>query len=163
MRRKWSGQHVPSAASASMSFAPTNSSTAGWSSKCPTMRTSPDTMPRIAGISRAATARRSAAGSAARRAPPNAGLARRPPVEPGDRPVDDVERRLVAAPSASSPQVKSPWLSSTHALRLRVLAAEPLQPQPELEARPLPRQPADLVAEDLPRQRPANPATPRSR
>ena len=36
--------------------------------------------------------------------------------------------------------------------RLRVVAAEFLQPQAELEARPLPRQPADLAAEDLCRQ-----------
>ena len=56
-----------------MSREPTNSSTAGWSSKWPTMRTSVETRPRIAGISRAATARRSSAGSAARTAPPKAG------------------------------------------------------------------------------------------
>ncbi len=74
MRRKWSGQLVPSAASGGMSCAPTNSSTASLSSKCPTMRTSFDTMPRMAGISRAATRRRSSGASAAWRGPPKAGL-----------------------------------------------------------------------------------------
>jgi hypothetical protein len=73
VRRKWSGQLVPSAAKGAMPFAFTNSSTASWSSKCPTIRTSFDTMPRIAGISAAATSRRSAGGSAWCSAPPNAG------------------------------------------------------------------------------------------
>ena len=50
--------------------------------KCPTIRTSPDTIPRIAGISRAATARRSAVGNAPCRAPPNAGT---PAVRPSSQ------------------------------------------------------------------------------
>ena len=59
-----------------MPFALTNASTASWSSKCPTMRVSPDTMPRIAGISAAATLRRSSGGSDPCAGPPNAATSR---------------------------------------------------------------------------------------
>ena len=48
------------------------------------MRTSFDTMPRIAGISLAATARRSSGGSGANRSPPNAGF---PAVRSASQPI----------------------------------------------------------------------------
>ena len=75
-----------------------------------------------------------------------------PRLQPADRAVDDVEGGLVAALRVVAPGEEAVALEHA-ALRLRVLAREPLQPQAELVARPLPRQPADLVAEDLGRQR----------
>ena len=151
VRRKWSGQLVPSAASFSRSFEPTNSSTAGWSSKWPTLRSPAEIMPRIAGISRAAMARRSAAGKRLARLAAESRLARGLALEPFDGAVDDADRRLVAFLRRVAPGEQA--VAFQHdAGRLRVVAAEFLQPQAELEARPLPRQPADLAAEDPCRQ-----------
>ncbi len=109
-------------------------------------------MPRIAGISAAATLRRSPGSSDRCRAPPKAGLAPGALVEPFDGAVDDVDRGVVAAPRVVAPGEEAVAFQH-HALRVRVVAAELPEPEAELVARALPRQPADLVAEDLLRQR----------
>ena len=57
-----------------MPFALTNSSTAAPSSKWPTMRASREIMPRMRGISAAATRRRSPGASGGRASPPKAGV-----------------------------------------------------------------------------------------
>ena len=57
-----------------MSREPMNSITASWSSKWPTLRSLSEIMPRMAGISLAAIARRSAGASALRTWPPKAAL-----------------------------------------------------------------------------------------
>ena len=75
-------------------------------------------------------------------------LAGRLALEPGDGAVDDVERQLVAGLGVVGPGEEA--VAFEHAaLRLRILAREFFQPQAKLEARPLPRQPADLVAVNL--------------
>src|SRR3954467_12647254 len=69
-------------------------------------------------------------------------------LEPFDRAVDDADRRLVALSCGVAPGEQA--VAFEHdAPRLWVLLAELFQPQPELETRPLPWQPADLAAEDL--------------
>ncbi len=65
VRRKWSGQLVPSAASFGALALPRKSSTTSESVKCPTMGRSCDAMPRMVAAIAAALARRSATGSAA--------------------------------------------------------------------------------------------------
>jgi hypothetical protein len=64
VRRKWSGQDVPRAASRGCSADTRKSRTAASSVKWPTIGRSADAMPRMVGASAAALARRSASGRA---------------------------------------------------------------------------------------------------
>jgi hypothetical protein len=65
--------------------------------------------------------------------------------------VDQLERRPVARSVVIGP-VDQPMAAEDHAARLWMGAADPGQRQPQLEARPLPRRPDDLVAVDRARQ-----------
>ena len=105
VRRKWSGQEVPSAASGAhvVGADELQHRRAGRRNGRPCGRPA-EIMPRIAGISRAAIApplaRRRAPRAAA---PPKAGLPAVSRLEPGDRPVDDLERGLVAVLGVVAP------------------------------------------------------------
>ena len=124
----------------------TNSSTSGASVKWPILRSSAEMRPRIAGISRAAISRRSRRQRFDRRAAE--GRRRRVRREPGDRLVDDRDRRLVAVLGGPAPGEQA--VAAEHdALKLRIVARHSAELQPEVEARPLPRQKAELAAEDL--------------
>ena len=81
-------------------------------------------------------------------------LARRLVLEPRDRLVDDPQRRLVAVPCRVTPGEQAVAFEDD-ALGVRILGGELGQVEPQLEARPAPGQPADLVAVDLARDRPA--------
>ena len=76
------------------------------------------------------------------------GLAFRLALEPVNRLVDHRDRRLVAFLGRVTPGEETMALEND-ALGVGILLAELLQPHAELETRPLPRQPADGVAEDL--------------
>ena len=73
--------------------------------------------------------------------------------EPFDRLVDGGDRGLIAFLGRIAPGEQAVAFQND-TLGVRVVAAECLQPQAELEAGPPPGQPADGVAEDLLRQRP---------
>ena len=143
------GSWCRAAASGSSSFEPTNSSTAGWSSKWPTLRSPVPIMPRIAGISRAAMARRSAAGSVLRHLAAEGRLALVSLSNHSMARLMIADRRLVALLGRVAPGEQA--VAFEHdAVRLRVVAAQNVSShRPSSKPGPLPRQPADLAAEDL--------------
>ncbi|MCY1534212.1 hypothetical protein D9M68_695750 [compost metagenome] len=72
-------------------------------------------------------------------------------LEPGDRLVDDLDRRLIGLPGRVAPGEET--MAFKHdAACVGVLQAEFFQPQAKLVTRALPGQPADIVAEGLCRQ-----------
>ncbi len=75
------------------------------------------------------------------------------PVEPIHRLLDDLQRQLVAVAGIIRPGEK-PVAFQNNALRFRVFKTIVLQPEAQLIPRSLPRQPADVLAENLFGQRP---------
>ena len=106
---------------------------------------------------------RSAAGSDWTRAPPKAACRGRWRRASRWRALMMRERRLVAGLGVVAPGEQAVARRARTPLGCGLSAANRLQPEPELEARPLPGQPADLVAEDLPRQLLRVASTPRWR
>ena len=102
-------------------------------------------------MSFAATLRRSARGSASTHGPPKAAPFAFAPSQSGGL-VDHVERRLVALLRGRAPGEEA-VAAEHHALHVRIVFGHRAELQPEIKARPLPRQKADLAAVDLFRQR----------
>ena len=145
VRRKWSGQDVPSAASSSQALRADEFQHRIGIVEVPDLRL----VLADQAADRGHQLRRDRAAPLGRkrldRLAAEDRLAGRLALEPGDGAVDDVERQLVAGLGVVGPGEEA--VAFEHAaLRLRILAREFFQPQPKLEAGPLPRQPADLVA-----------------
>ena len=150
VRRKWSGQDVPSAASRGCSLAARKSRTTSASVKCPTCGLSVRASPRITGASAAALIRRSAAGSASK--PGSAGAERLGPAALGEealRRPDDLERVGLALARWSRPSAVTPWPPRMQPMACGFFSAIAAMSRPSWKPGPAPRHPDHAVAEAL--------------
>ncbi len=129
----------------------TNSNTAGASVKWPILRSLAEICLRMAGRSFAATLRRSALDSASTRDPPKA-APRAFCAEPSGGLVDHLQRDPIAFLRGRAPG-EQPVAAEHYALQVRIGLGHRAELEPKVEARPLPRQKAELPAIDLFRQR----------